>query len=88
MKKALNSSAQATKRLVLTESAFVASASRKDCFEQLGVEKYQFLATLDLKTSVICQDMDGKVFERKDYQIGVTAPPYAPSLQKYHSTLF
>ena len=66
MKKALNSSAQATKRLVLTESAFVASASRKDCFEELGVEKYQFLATLDLKTSVICQDMDGKVFERKD----------------------
>ena len=78
MKKALNSSAQATKRLVLTESAFVASASRKDCFEQLGVEKYQFLATLDLKTSVICQDMDGKVFERKDYQIGVTAPPMHP----------
>ena len=78
MKKALNSSAQATKRLVLTESAFVASASRKDCFEELGVEKYQFLATLDLKTSVICQDMDGKVFERKDYQIGVTAPPMHP----------
>ena len=78
MKKALNSSAQATKRLVLTESAFVASASRKDCFEELGVEKYQFLATLDFKTSVICQDMDGKVFERKDYQIGVTAPPMHP----------
>ena len=78
MKKALNSSVQATKRLVLTESAFVASASRKDCFEELGVEKYQFLATLDFKTSVICQDMDGKVFERKDYQIGVTAPPMHP----------
>ena len=78
MAKALNASKAATSRLVMTESAFFAAASRKDCFEQLGVEQYEFLATLDLKTSKICQDLDGKVFAVEAYEIGVTAPPLHP----------
>ena len=42
----------------------------------MEVEKYQILATLDNRTSDICQDMDGKVFDFKDYEIGTTAPPF------------
>jgi SPP1 gp7 family putative phage head morphogenesis protein len=63
-------------RLVMTESAFFASAAQKDCFKSLGVEQYEIVATLDSRTSNICQELDGKVFAMTDYQPGVTAPPF------------
>ncbi|HHQ8683276.1 TPA: minor capsid protein [Clostridioides difficile] len=74
--KKFNVSKSQAKNLIMTESAFFASASRKDCFSDLDVEKYEIIATLDLKTSNICRELDGKVFDMKDYQIGVTAPPF------------
>lgn len=61
--------------LIQTESAFFASAAQKDCFHELDVEQYEIVATLDLRTSEICQDMDGKVFDMRDFQPGSTAPP-------------
>lgn len=64
------------KRLVLTESSAVHSQSRKAMYERMGVEKYEVVATLDLRTSHICRNLDGKVFDVKDYERGVTAPPY------------
>lgn len=64
------------RRLVYTESAAVAAAAQKDCFNMLGVEEYQVVATLDSHTSKICQDMDGKHFPMPDYQPGTTAPPF------------
>lgn len=66
------------KTLVLTESAAISSDARKDCLESLGVEKYEIVATLDSRTSDICRDMDGKIFDMKDYQVGVTTPPFHP----------
>lgn len=72
------SKAQAN-RLVMTESAAISSSSQKDCLNELGVEKYEILATLDSRTSDICQDMDGKVFDMKNYQVGLTAPPFHPN---------
>ena len=65
-------------RLVMTESAFFASASQRDCFIDLSVEKYQVVSTLDNRTSPICQDLDGEIFLMKDYEVGVTAPPFHP----------
>lgn len=74
--KRFNVSKSQAKNLIMTESAFFASASRKDCFSDLDVEKYEIIATLDLRTSNICRELDGKVFDMKDYQVGVTAPPF------------
>lgn len=62
-------------RLIMTESAFISSQSQKDCYNDLGVEKFEFLATLDNLTSEICRQMDGMVFKMSDYQIGINAPP-------------
>lgn len=62
-------------RLVATESAFFATASQRDCFSMLGVQQYQFVATLDDRTSDTCQDMDGKVYDMKDLSPGTNAPP-------------
>lgn len=66
-------------RLIMTESAAISSAAQKDCFKALGVEKYEILATLDSLTSKICQELDGKVFDMKDYEVGTTAPPFHPN---------
>jgi SPP1 gp7 family putative phage head morphogenesis protein len=62
--------------LIMTESAFFAAESKKDCFNDLGVELFEVVATLDLKTSKICQALDGEVFDMKDYEVGVTSPPF------------
>jgi SPP1 gp7 family putative phage head morphogenesis protein len=63
-------------RLVYTESAAYSSRARLKSYQDLGVEKYEIVATLDNRTSDICQDMDGKVFDLKDYEVGVTANPF------------
>lgn len=63
-------------RLVMTESAFFSSVGQKECFNNLDVEKYEIVATLDSRTSEICQELDGKVFAMKDYEVGITAPPF------------
>lgn len=74
--KRMNVSKNQAGRLVMTESAYFASAAQKDCFNDLDVEKYEVVATLDSHTSEICQNLDGKVFDMKDFQAGVTAPPF------------
>lgn len=71
-----NTSKSNAGRLVQTESAFFASAAQKDCFNDLGVEKYEIIATLDSRTSEICRALDGKVFLMSDYKVGDTAPPF------------
>lgn len=45
-------------------------------FEELDVEEFEIVATLDSHTSEICQEMDGKHFPMKEYQPGSTAPPF------------
>lgn len=62
-------------RLVLTESAYFSSKTTQDSYSEFGVDQFEYLATLDIRTSSLCRDMDGKVFDTKDYQIGVNAPP-------------
>lgn len=63
-------------RLIMTESSAIYSASQKDCYKELDVEKYEIVATLDSSTSDICRELDGKVFDMSDYKVGLTAPPF------------
>ena len=74
--KKMNTSKNNAGRLVMTEEAYFSSAAQKDCFESLGVEQYEIVATLDSHTSDICRSLDGKHFPMRDYQPGVTAPPF------------
>lgn len=64
------------RRLLETESAAYASKAQIEAFKSIDVEKYEIVATLDLHTSEICQEMDGKVFNISDYEVGVTASPF------------
>lgn len=73
-----NTSKSNASRLVMTELAFFHTASEMEAFKELDVEQYEVTAVLDSKTSAICQDFDGKIFDLKDLQIGVNAPPFHP----------
>jgi phage protein len=64
------------RRLLETESAAYASKAQIEAFKSIDVEKYEIVTTLDLHTSEICQEMDGKVFNISDQEIGVTVPPF------------
>lgn len=65
-------------RLILTENKFFQSKAQQKGFKELGVKQFQISATLDSRTSEICQEMDGKIFKMSEYEIGVTVPPFHP----------
>ena len=65
-------------RVVMTESAYFASASQKDAFNELDVERFEVVETLDVDTCELCGAMDGTTADMKDFQPGVTAPPFHP----------
>ena len=64
------------RRLAETETAYVQETARMDTWQKLHVAKYELIATLDSRTSPICREMDGKVFNRTDAKPGVTMPPF------------
>lgn len=66
------------RRLVRTESAFVSNELTAKSYEECGIEKYRFLATLDLRTSEICRSLDGKVFFVSERKAGKNYPPMHP----------
>lgn len=65
-------------RLVMTEQAYFHSVAQQEAFNDLDVEEFEIVATLDAETSEICQEMDGKHFPMSQYEAGVTAPPFHP----------
>lgn len=62
-------------RLIHTEHSYFMGEATAKAYEEMNVEKYQFLATLDNRTSEICQKLDGKIFDLKDRIVGVNASP-------------
>lgn len=74
--KKMNTSKTNAGRLVMTEEAYFSSVAQGEAFNELDVEQYEIVATLDSHTSDICRSLDGKVFPMTDYQPGVTAPPF------------
>lgn len=65
-------------RLLHTESSFMMGQGTLAGYKEDGVEKYRILATLDLKTSDICRDMDGKEFKVEDAIVGINYWPFHP----------
>lgn len=50
------------------------SKTSLDVYSEAGLEKYQFVATLDDRTTSICQSLDGQVFNLEDAEEGVNLP--------------
>lgn len=66
-------------RLVRTECNHFHNEADAMAYEEMGVDKYVFMAVLDTRTSSICQSLDNKVFEFKDRKTGVNYPPMHPN---------
>ena len=50
----------AARRLIRTESCFFASELTAQAYKECGIKKYRYMATLDLRTSKICRELDGR----------------------------
>jgi SPP1 gp7 family putative phage head morphogenesis protein len=68
----------AANRLIRTESAYVAGQTTAVAYDECGIERYEYMATLDNRTSKKCSDNDGKIFDLKDKEVGVNWPPLHP----------
>lgn len=79
MRKRLSVSASAARRLVRTETAYIYESATMDAYKECGIEQYEYLATLDGRTSEICRELDGKVFDIKDAVPGKNYPPMHPN---------
>jgi SPP1 gp7 family putative phage head morphogenesis protein len=62
--------------LVRTESNFFHNIAAQNSYVDADLEKYEVLSTLDLRTSDICREKDGKIYLTNDYEPGNTAPPF------------
>lgn len=72
------SGAAKARRLVRTESNFISSELNFEAYKRAGIEEYQFLATLDLRTSKMCRELDGQIFKVEERQVGINCNPMHP----------
>ena len=66
------------RRLVRTESCYLANQMEMMSYKECGIETYIFVATLDLRTSETCRNLDGKRFRVSKQQPGKNCPPMHP----------
>lgn len=67
------------KRLIRTEAAYIKGQADVLTYKKLKVEEYELLATLDGRTSSICQEKDGKHYPVDEIQVGINYPPFHPN---------
>ena len=65
-------------RLLRTEVNYTFNQATLDGYKEAGIEKYEFSATLDSRTSQICSELHGEVFEIKKIAVGLNYPPMHP----------
>lgn len=66
-------------RLVRTETNYFHNLADSMAYEEMGIDKYVYVAVLDNRTSEICQEQDGKVYKYSEKEIGVNFPPLHPN---------
>ena len=62
-------------RLLHTEASFMMSQATHDAYKEDGVEKYEYIATLDSKTCEVCRPLDTKKFDVDKAVVGVNMAP-------------
>lgn len=81
-----NASRRNIEIMVRTAAAHVTSNADMLGFEQAGVEKYQLSAILDIRTTVTCAALNGKVFKVSDPKRKV--PPFHPGCRTTMIAMF
>jgi SPP1 gp7 family putative phage head morphogenesis protein len=65
-------------RLVMTESAYFATEAQRKAFNDLDVDEFEVVATLDGATCPVCGAYDGQHLPMPQFEAGVTVPPFHP----------
>lgn len=73
-----NAAYDRARRLVRTETNYIHNQATASLYDELGVEYYEYLATLDTRTSPMCSALDGKRFRYAERKYGVNYPPLHP----------
>ncbi len=73
-----NMGQHACNRVIRTETTYMANQGELESYKELGIDKIQFLATLDVRTSDECRSMDNKIIDTKDIVVGKNYPPLHP----------
>lgn len=68
----------ACERLIRTETTYITNAAEIESYKECGIDKYIFVATLDLRTSSVCREHDREVYEVEKAEVGVNLPPLHP----------
>ena len=80
LKKDLNVLYYQAERLVRTETNYAMNQAHLKGYKDSGVvEKYEFLAAHDKRTSKLCRDLDGETFELSKAVVGENYPPMHPN---------
>lgn len=66
-------------RLVRTETNYFQTQGELESYKELGIKEIVFVATLDMRTSEICREMDGKRIKIAEAKQGTNAPPLHPN---------
>lgn len=66
-------------RLARTELTYIQNQAIIDKYKEAGIEKYEFLAEIDDRTSEVCKEHNGKVYLVKDAVVGENYPPLHPN---------
>ena len=85
---AFDTSAYNAQRLIRTETTYATNQAELLAEQELDIDKYKFVATLDLRTSPICQKQDGKLYKTKEATPGVNFPPMHPNCRSTHIPYF
>ena len=76
LKKDLNVLYYQAERLVRTETNYAMNQGHLKGYADSGVvEKYEFLAAIDSRTSKLCKNQNGKVYKLSEATVGVNYPP-------------
>lgn len=80
LKKDLNVLYYQAERLVRTETNYAMNQGHLKGYADSGVvEKYEFLAAIDSRTSKLCKNQNGKIYKLSDATVGVNYPPLHPN---------
>lgn len=77
--KEMEASRHRGRTLARTEVNHICNQADLDVYKVVGVEIYQYLATLDMRTSEICRSLDGTEHKVSHAQVGVNFPPMHPN---------
>ena len=77
--KEMDASRNRGRTLARTEVNYISNQADLDAYKAAEIKEYEYLATLDLRTSEVCRSLDGTVHKVSHAQVGVNFPPMHPN---------